>query len=179
MSNPYSAPSATFTESDYADATYEPRIFALNGRIGRARYLAYGICLNVVFGLLGAALVGGLTALFGNLNKIVEALMYLLILAGSIIVARRRLHDLDRNGWLAVLVVVPLLNVLLFLYLLFARGTEGANEYGPPPSKSSSLMLIGAIVAPVILIGILAAIAIPAYQDYVKRAKLQQLDGKL
>jgi len=39
--NPYSAPDAQLSVSVLSNETYEPRIFAWNGRIGRLRYIAY------------------------------------------------------------------------------------------------------------------------------------------
>lgn len=41
-----------------------------------------------------------------------------------------RLHDLDVSGWYSLLFFVPILNIFLGLYLLFAKGTDGANKYG-------------------------------------------------
>lgn len=44
----------------------------------------------------------------------------------------------------------------------------------PPPKKTSGCLIIGLVVGAIVLVvfAILAAIAIPAYQDYVNRAKL-------
>lgn len=45
----------------------------------------------------------------------------------------RRLHDLDKTGWLALLNYVPIANIALSIYVLFFRGTEGNNKYGEDP----------------------------------------------
>ena len=45
----------------------------------------------------------------------------------------RRLHDLNRPAWWCVGVFVPLVNLVLGIYLLFFKGTDGPNDYGPDP----------------------------------------------
>lgn len=45
-----------------------------------------------------------------------------------------RIHDLDRSGWWALMLVFPLLNLALLIGLLARPGTDGWNEYGPPPA---------------------------------------------
>ena len=42
--NPYSAPDAALDTGQ--DDLYQPKIFSFSGRIGRMRYLAYGIGVN-------------------------------------------------------------------------------------------------------------------------------------
>lgn len=48
------------------------------------------------------------------------------------VVSVRRLHDMNRGGWLIILFIIPLLNVFLGLYLMFGSGTAGINRYGLP-----------------------------------------------
>jgi len=45
----------------------------------------------------------------------------------------QRLHDLDKPGWYALLMLVPLVNFVLGLYLTFAAGSDGPNKYGEDP----------------------------------------------
>ena len=83
-----------------------------------------------------------------------------------------RLHDTERSGWLSLIIFVPLANFAL----LFVPGTDGANRFGnkTAPNGSAAWVAIGvAVLIPVI--GILAAIAIPAYQGYVTRAQSAQV----
>lgn len=42
----------------------------------------------------------------------------------------RRWHDLGHSGWMSLLQLIPLVNLLVLIYLLCAKGEEGANAYG-------------------------------------------------
>jgi len=43
----------------------------------------------------------------------------------------RRLHDMDRSGWLAVLALIPAVGLgALTVVLLASRGTDGPNRHG-------------------------------------------------
>ena len=55
------------------------------------------------------------------------------ISVGAIMAAIRRLHDLNRSGWFLIAAIIPLLNFVLGIYLLFFKGTEGYNQYGEDP----------------------------------------------
>lgn len=174
MSNPYTAPNAVLSEP--ADETYEPSLFAINGRIGRIRYLAYSFVstfvLLFVLGIVAAIVI----PMFMNEGAVyaLMALIYVPSIALMFILARRRLNDLDHSGWWSLLLFVPFVNLLCVLYLLFGPGSAGTNDYGPKPVKNSTLLVVGGVVAPIlfaVFIGILAAIAIPQYEAYVERAK--------
>lgn len=177
MNNPYSAPGAALSGMAGSHETYEPKLFAMKGRIGRLRYIAYlfGISIlnmvpvMVIMGVLGATgmFAGSPDAMAG-----VSMLFYIPLMVFSFVLAKRRFNDANRSGWLALLLLVPILNFVVSLYLLFAAGTEGDNDYGPAPSPNSTLVKVVAMIVPVVfIVGVLAAIAIPAYSDYTQRAK--------
>ncbi|HEY8102411.1 MAG TPA: DUF805 domain-containing protein [Burkholderiaceae bacterium] len=175
MSNPYAAPDAVLSDVVGDDETYEPKVFSVHGRIGRLRYLAYTwavtMLLMIVLGIVTAIAT---VAASGNktIGMVMIGLMYIPMIAVSLIMAKRRFNDLNSSGWLSLLMLVPFLNFFVALYLIFGSGTPGANDYGPKPSKNSGLVIAFAWILPVIaIIGILAAIAIPQYQHYVMRAK--------
>ena len=182
MDNPYSAPSAEITE--IADnVTYQPEIFAMSGRIGRLRYIGYSSLIMFLL-FVAVCVIGGIVAVMLRNSQpgaavagLAVVLFYVPLFAVQIIMAKRRLHDLDSTGWLSLLIFVPLVNLLFGLYLWFAPGTNGRNRFGPAPAQNPPGMALVAII-PVLLfvLGILAAVAIPAYQKYVTRAKAAQLE---
>ena len=47
--------------------------------------------------------------------------------------AIRRLHDTDLTAWHALILFVPFVNFFFMLYLFFAKGTQGPNQYGADP----------------------------------------------
>ena len=180
MDNLYSAPQADLnTTSDDEFDTYNPQFFSVHGRIGRLRYLGYSwLAMFVLCFFIGIVAAVALPAMSrggaGGTGMAFLALLYIPVFAVALIMAKRRLNDLDHSGWLSILMLIPLLNFFFGLYLIFGSGTEGSNNYGPAPAKNSTLLVVGAIVFPIVavfFIGILAAVAIPSYQKYQERAR--------
>lgn len=176
--NPYSAPQGDLL--DDSQLTYgEVRFFSPSCRIGRVRYIAHAVVLMLAFGVLMAGIVAvGL----GNLNNggsmsmfstIALSLAYLAYTVCIWILNIQRCHDLNKSGWFSLLLIIPAVNIFGALYLLFAPGTSGANEYGNRPPPNSKLHVALALFIPVLFFvgGIVAAISIPAYQDYAERAE--------
>lgn len=193
MTSPYTAPTANIERYDAeADGQYnDSKFYSPTGRIGRIKYLLYPmgfmLCALLIFGLAMTAL-GGFSALVGADGKasglpmsliILSLLLILALLYINITSAVRRLNDLNRTGWLALLLFVPVISNFFPLYLIFAPGDKGRNDYGLPaePPKTwmkvlAILMFGGAIVA-----GIGAAIAIPAYQQYIQKAQAAKIQA--
>lgn len=189
MSNPYSAPNAPMSGAMPNEESYEPQIFAVNGRIGRLRYLAYAMLYSVLgyiaimvaallFGLgtavAGAAGVGAGVSIGLIIGIFVLAILYIV---PFVILMRRRLNDLDKSGWFILLTLIPIVGFFFALYMVFWPGTSTTNRWGPKPIKNSVGVIIAACIFPVMFIGIIAAVAIPAYQDYVNRAKMAQMES--
>jgi len=186
LNNPYTAPTAAIDDIE-ADDTYTPKIFALSGRIGRLRYIAYTWLAQLLFCFVVGIVAAIAIPLFfrGNANGAALGVFMLIIfyvpaIAINLIYTRRRLNDLDQTGWLGLLVLVPFVNILFILYLIFGSGTDGSNRFGPAPSKQSNaaLWVILILFFGIVIIGILAAVAIPAYQKYQVKARAVQLEQR-
>lgn len=171
--NPYESPD--YIEKNTSDERYQPKIFSLNGRIGRLRYFAYSWLYNVlsmvIMGILVAIFIPALTegdpeAPNGMMFAIM-GLLYLPVFFCFIVAARRRLHDLNSNGWLSLLVLVPLVNFFFAIYLLVWPGTSETNDYGPRTTSNPVLLILIGLLGPIMVIGVLAAVALPAYQDFL------------
>ncbi|MES2000491.1 MAG: DUF805 domain-containing protein [Pseudomonadota bacterium] len=168
--NPYQAPRSNVDFQSRDDDYSEVKVLSVSGRIGRLRYLGYGIGYSILI-YLAFALVGGLLVLLGlprNALMGIVMLAYVPIIILSIMLAIQRAHDFNKTGWLSLLAFVPFVSLIF----LFIPGTDGENRFGKqtPPNRSGMIWLV---LIPVFIgiVGIMAAIAIPAYQSYVKKAQ--------
>ncbi len=151
-------------------STQDPVFFSFDGRIGRLRYMAYSFGMMILLGTLigvGAAvlsvseIMGGALLAISTLSMIIASFVYM----------RRRLNDMNYSGWFGLLMIIPLVSLILTLMLMFVPGTKETNNFGAKPSPNSILLTIVGLILPVIFtVGIFAAVALPAYQDYVSRA---------
>ena len=62
----------------------------------------------------------------------VGGLVTLALLIPSIAVSIRRLHDTNRSGWWYLLGIIPIANLVLFVFFCF-DGTKGENRFGLDP----------------------------------------------
>lgn len=62
---------------------------------------------------------------------------------GILILQIKRLHDINASGWWALLLLVPIVNAIYKLVLLFKKGTPRRNRFGPKPciTKLESWMI--------------------------------------
>ena len=167
--NPYTAPDAELG-TGVETSTYEPSIFSFKGRIGRMRYLAYGMSImmlaSMAIGFLAAIMLpaaGASGDTGGIIGMAVMGLGYFGILVLAVMFGKRRLNDLNRSGWWYLLTFVPVVNLVLAIYMLFFPGTDGPNNFGPAPSPNSvGVVVFGWIVAILCVGSIVVAIAVPA-----------------
>src|SRR6185503_18832317 len=149
-----------------------PRCLAWSGRFSRSEFAVARLgflALTVVVVALGVTLS---TAAGEHKSQaasiVIGAFIAVWVVIGLVVTLGstvRRLHDLGQSGWLAVIAVLPCVNVVFLVYLLAAQGREGA---APPVSGAMPVGVVVAVVAAVVLllvvpvIGIVAAIAIPS-----------------
>ena len=121
-----------------------------HGRASRAEFWHYTlvyVVISVLLNILGIRLLSTVVALA--------------LLVPSLGVTVRRLHDVDRSGWLILIPVVPalltgslfylfwplgvvfaLITVACFAYLIYLYvlpGTPGPNQYGPDPKAIAAV----------------------------------------
>ncbi|MEO7497380.1 MAG: DUF805 domain-containing protein [Massilia sp.] len=142
--NPYLVASATSALSGELDGCYSPRLLELHGRIGRLRYLAYIMAAGAVAGLI---MLLAAYSLPSTLTIPVVAVVEFAMLPLAIIFGRRRLLDMDKSGWWLLLLIVPVLNLGLAIYLHFFPGSSGPNRFGPPAVPNTGLIIAAAIAA--------------------------------
>ncbi len=158
------------------DAVGEIRFFSPSCRIGRIRYLAHIMLLTL--GTYAVIIpIGIFSAAFYTMSWFLPVLGLLTVvfyIAGLVvywIILIQRLHDLNKSGWMSLIMLIPLVNIAMAIYVIFWPGTQGTNDFGPPPPKNKLWHKILAAIFPIlVLLGIVAAVALPAYQDYAARA---------
>lgn len=119
------------------DKTFSEMFLTAKGRLNRLRYfkrmLVLGIVEIISTTLISSAFFDASTYDLSTTGYILTAVVFIVIAPMQYLLFIRRLHDLDKTGWLSLLMLVPVLNALLGLYLLFASGTVGHNQYGADP----------------------------------------------
>lgn len=111
-------------------------IFSTKGRLNRSLYVKYQLIWTLLIVLAGttgaemAEFITGATDMGANIT----ATLFYIGLVGSFMLMARRLHDINLSGFFVLAVFVPVLGIFFWLYLLFAPGTVGANQYGKEPS---------------------------------------------
>lgn len=186
MNQPYAAPAST----PYAgsESRYQPRLFQVKGRLGRVRYFVYAMTITLIV-YIAIAAVTALAAVAGQSASepggvMFSVMMVILALGGlfaavmSIIYGVRRLNDMNMSGWLILLMFVPLANFVMALVMLFVPGSKGENKYGAAPAANGGGLIAALAIMLLVMVGwfgILGAVALPAYQDYVQRAQMHQM----
>jgi uncharacterized membrane protein YhaH (DUF805 family) len=112
------------------------------GRCNRMQYFVFSV---IVFGFIA---VFRILASAGNTAPIVDVVdavamfvvslpVTIALVIVSLSINVRRLHDLNMSGWWYLAFLIPGINVILGLILLFFKGTEGPNRYGTDPLASN------------------------------------------
>ena len=111
---------------------------------GRARRKEYWIftLINVIIASIITAIFPAATTSGGMVQpSVVSSIFSLVILLPSLAVAVRRLHDTNRNGWLILIALIPLVGWILVLVWLCTDSNQGENDYGPDPKEEGEFSL--------------------------------------
>ena len=170
--NPYAPPTARVQDIQNDSQTQPIKLWSATGRIGRLRYIAWSIVGS--FAIMPVAFVAGLLSAAAGSESVLYVLLGLAYVAYAVFLALltiQRCHDMDWTGWASLLVLIPLVGLIFW----FIAGTPGRNRFGaPPPPNPRGMAWVVAVPLVLFVLGIVAAIALPAYQQYVMRAKAAQ-----
>jgi uncharacterized membrane protein YhaH (DUF805 family) len=171
--NPYAPPRAHVDDVEDGDAGVQPvKVWSSQGRVGRLRYLAHLMGAYFVFMVL--AFAGGFIGAMVRSEAMATAVTVIAVavyLWFTVLKTIQRSHDMDWTGWSALLALIPLVN----LVWIFKGGSEGRNRFGaPPPPNTTGVKVLAFLPLALFVIGIVAAIALPAYMQYGQRAAQQQ-----
>ena len=171
-SNPYQSPSSPVLPAE----EFSPVNFlSTSGRIGRIRYLAFGLGVGILTAI-AAGIAGALGAALQSetVMYVLIGVVYLFAFSLSVMLAIQRCHDFNRSGWLSLLSFVPLVSLIF----VFVPGTAGPNRFGnPTPPNSTALLVFGLFLPMVAFLGILSAVALPAYNEYIDNANMAKVNS--
>ena len=118
---------------DQPEVTLKDKYFLTKGRTNRKPYLLRGLILSFLDGILSAIS----NALGSSHSDSFMIIIFYLILLGlylvtwysSITIGIRRCHDRGNSGWW---LLVPFYGI----FIIFAKGNDGPNAYGPDPLQN-------------------------------------------
>lgn len=109
-----------------------------SGRMNRRNYFLGYIVLTLILFLPWTILVL-VSTIFGIdyqnsvATSITLMVIYLIYIVYSLSFSIKRAHDLGHSGWIILAYIVPVVNLILLLVMLFERGIETSNKYGNKP----------------------------------------------
>lgn len=110
--------------------------FDFGSRARRSHYWANLGCwllVSIGFVLLSAVLANGPTP-NAPANGIVGLLLVVAAIGAvvdNMAMVFRRAHDTGKSGWIWLLLLVPIINLLPFYWLMIEDSQQGPNKYGP------------------------------------------------
>lgn len=158
--DPYQAPQGDLVDS--IDGEGELRTFSSDCRIGRIRYLANIFLASLAF---YSALFLGVFILRSNqmLVGVLTIILMVMLLCVTWIFMVQRLHDLNRSGWISLLMTVPIVNAFFGFYLMLWPGNQSSNNYGAKPPAPKKIHWVLACILPIAMVLIFALLAYPLF----------------
>ena len=101
-----------------------------NGRARRTEYWMF-VLFNIIFSIAANAL----DYILGT-SGVISGLYALAVFIPSLAVSVRRLHDVNKSGWMLLVLLIPVIGFIWLLVLMIMEGTPGENQYGPNPKET-------------------------------------------
>ncbi|WP_426142865.1 DUF805 domain-containing protein [Pseudomonas sp. DWP3-1-2] len=152
--SPYAPPRAPVGTSLPEHSTL--KVFSIQGRIGRVRYMAWSLVLVLMACVVGAICVGvmSVSLVGGGLLAAVGVVAFIVV---SVQIGVQRLHDIGWSGWLLLLNLIPFVNSIFPMMITAMPGNHGANQYGPPPPPNTQTVKVLAWLWVLVLVLFLVA----------------------
>jgi uncharacterized membrane protein YhaH (DUF805 family) len=135
----------------------------LEPRLGRVKYIAaqsFWLSILLVFAILPRVTLDCTTqdsiftqVLNSNPGYIIIytliMIFILTIIVNLIFLRIRRINDFNLKGWWILLGLVPVVNLLWEIAVLFVPGTKGANKFGKPDKAPTTIDYLIILVLPI------------------------------
>ncbi|MCH3949906.1 MAG: DUF805 domain-containing protein [Acidaminococcus sp.] len=103
---------------------WQQMYLSFEGRISRSQFFIRWLLVNIVAAVFVPLLAGVLP---------VYVVFFAISLFMQVSLCMRRFHDAGHGGiWVSVM-LIPFVNIMAVIYLLFAKSEPRENEYGPQP----------------------------------------------
>ena len=96
------------------------KLFNADGRIPRKDWIIWIVAIAIIFGIIAWIL--------GDRAQWVQGALSIIAGIAGIFMGIKRLHDLDKSGWLYLLGIIPIVNFFFAIYLIAFKGTDGDKE---------------------------------------------------
>jgi len=109
--------------------------FSYRGRLNRKPFILRGLLLSVLSSVMSTVMTE-MTEASSTVMHLLALLPLILMVVLSVctfMLIIRRWHDLGKSGWFSLLMLIPLLNFLVLIFLWVKKGTDGPNAYGDDP----------------------------------------------
>jgi len=123
-----------------AVASFWSHYATFRGRSRRSEYWfiqLFLIITNLAVGIIDLILMDGdVDRFIANGGGGIVGLVWILVtLIPALAVLVRRLHDISRSGWWALIGFVPVVGAIVLLVFTVSDSTPGENAYGPSPKE--------------------------------------------
>lgn len=168
VTSPYAPPRSTVAQ-EWPDVG-ELKVFTVQGRIGRLRYLAWSMALMFVALIMFAVCMTlmSMSLITGGLFGAVAFVVFLVV---SVQIGSQRLHDAGWSAWLLLLNLVPFVGSVFPFLMMAIPGNSGPNQYGAPqPPNSKGVKILAALWVPamiIIVVGVLMG-GLQTFKDEVE-----------
>ena len=85
------------------------------------------------YAFLFNAIICFILSLFGKVGMYLSGAWSLAILLPFLGVGARRLHDINKSGWLVLLSLIPIVGIIVLIIWWAKEGDPNENQYGPVP----------------------------------------------
>ncbi len=93
------------------------------GRAGLSQFW-YFILFNIIIGIILGFISHGLSGLYG-----------LIVLIPGLAIGARRLHDINKSGWMQLVSLIPMVGIIWLIILFAKKGDIVSNDYGEKSGK--------------------------------------------
>ena len=94
--------------------------------------MAYALLVCVQSAIL-SQLVGGEEASYYNIASALALPVLLVTIYANVAISVKRLHDIGYSGFLALAILIPIVNLAFSIWAGVLPGTPAANAYGDAP----------------------------------------------